>query len=1390
MAAYTFVAAEEEDTHEPLTYQEVVSCEYSSKWKAAMKEEMDSLRNNKTWELVDHPARQKLVMLALTACKDYELKQLDVKAAFLHGNLEEVIYMRQPLGYEQRNKVCLLKKSLYGLKQSPRQWYRRFDEYMLSNRFKHSCYDSCVYYRSYAPCEYIYLLLYVDDMLIACKSKAEIRSTKSLLKKEFDMKELREEKKILGMEIVRGAICKCGWELNVPDGVHEAIHSICGTTNVGLVYGTNRGNHVDVTGFVDSNYAKDPDKEAKHMALIEAVKEAIWLRGLLEELGVKLNTTVLEVNTVKVLKVGNEHNVADALMKVVPGRKLQHCLELLNVGVLCFLGLIFSRLSESRGIDYLPLPVFTALLLDQGNPLHLHQNDSNCTSIVSLKLAGVENYRVWASAMKLALQIKHKMGFINGTCVRDSYLGSAPLLKQWDIWKNPTKGFLPVLLKLRNPRGNYDSLLCKNCGLKGHTVDRCFELIGYPPGFKRNPNLKPVNGFNNTKSNNVEFKKGNVGNNESKTSAGTVSFTNEQVMKLMSLLNEKSYSTTQANMAVNINGVNYHLGWIIDLGANHHITNNTKNMFNIVDVSELKLTVGHPNGILAQITHVGNLKLNNDVVLFDVLGVPESVWVYMLKTKDEVFSMFVSFYNLVLNQFNKKIRSDNKTEFVNHKMSNFLDTIARSLMFKGGIPLMFWPECVLTAVYLINKLPSSVLNGNSPFYLVYGREPNLSHLRSFGCLRYAGIVKESDKFSSSPNDEEEGTSGGRDGSMYQPEVESGDSYPVHSNPTSQTGNDNTHTATPVEENTHSEDNDVPLLESAEPTSFEEASKDINWINAINDEMSDLYENVTWELVELPAGRKPIGSKWVFKVKYKSTRDIERYKTRVVAKGFNKKEGIYYEETFSHVVKMGTVRCLIDLAVQQDWKLFQMDVNNAFLYGNLNEEVYMLPPPKVEMKKFKKFLSKKFKIKDLGELKYFMGIEVLRTKSGLCLNQRKYCLEMLHEHGLLACRPVMTPLPENCVLSHKESDGDKYLRNVTSYQKLIGKLIYLTMTRPDISYVVQCLSQHMHAPLQSHFGIGLRVLKYLKLAPGSGIGFSKSNSGVKVVAFSDSDWAKCPMTRRVMASATCEVMWFLKVLQDLGQDGLAPVTLFCDNKEKVASGLIKTEEVDSKGQVADILTKAIGTVQHTVLTKKIAAAAASHTEGAFPLFNSIQGLLPSIAASSDMEEKKIAATMEWKEGTWLGHVVTIVLNILWTSGSTRLVMMPNSFYNTLPDYVRMELHICYWITKKDEMIRYAQERTPFVEEQVRDIWETGKLVGYDIERLKLWEDNIFVFVNKLAAEANELVEQDKDAYGGKKKAILHAISNRMNDLGFYRPEAYMRTDPFKHITKMDTHDDDE
>ncbi|GJX25725.1 putative RNA-directed DNA polymerase [Tanacetum coccineum] len=510
-----------------------------------------------------------------------------------------------------------------------------------------------------------------------------------------------------------------------------------------------------------------------------------------------------------------------------------------------------------------------------------------------------------------------------------------------------------------------------------------------------------------------------------------------------------------------------------------------------------------------------------------------------------------------------------------------------------------------------------------------------------------------------------------------------------------------------------------LNKTVEPTCYDEAVKDINWVQAMNNEMEALYLNNTWILTELPINRKAIGSKWVYKIKYKSDGEVERYKARVVAKGFGQKEGVDYEEIFSPVVKMSTVRCFINMAVQKSWNIFQMDVNNAFLYGDLTEDVYMIPPPGFfyknekrvcklvkslyglkqaprqwnkklvetlteagflqskndhslfvknkngiflallvyvddiiitrnnndEISKFKSFLNQKFKIKDLGELKFFLGIEVLKIRNGLCLNQRKYCIELLHEYGLLACKPVATPMPENGILAHKETEKDKLLKNITSYQKLVGKLIYLCNTRPDIAYSVHCLSQHMHSPLQSHFEAALRVLRYLKSAPGAGIIYTKSATS-SISAYADSDWAKCKMTRRSvsgycvfvcgglvswkskkqatlsrssaeaeyrsMASVVCEVMWIVKVLKDLNFSSNIPAVLFCDNssaiqiaanpvmhektkhfdidvhliREKVASGLIKTVKVDSEKQIADILTKGLGSMQHMKLCSKL------------------------------------------------------------------------------------------------------------------------------------------------------------------------------------------------------------
>uniref|UniRef100_A0A3Q7EYQ7 Reverse transcriptase Ty1/copia-type domain-containing protein n=1 Tax=Solanum lycopersicum TaxID=4081 RepID=A0A3Q7EYQ7_SOLLC len=218
------------------------------------------------------------------------------------------------------------------------------------------------------------------------------------------------------------------------------------------------------------------------------------------------------------------------------------------------------------------------------------------------------------------------------------------------------------------------------------------------------------------------------------------------------------------------------------------------------------------------------------------------------------------------------------------------------------------------------------------------------------------------------------------------------------------------------------------------------------------------------------------------------------------------------------------------------------------------------------------LHKQFKVKDLGDLKYLLGIEVLRSKAGILLNQRKYVLELISEMGLGGAKPSTTPLETNVKLTTTEFDestgrkGDTLLADASVYQRLIGKLLYLTITRPAISYTVQTLSQFMQQPKRSHWEAAIRVVKYLKLAPGQGILMSSSSSH-ELTCWCDAEWAACPNTRRFvtcylvkfgsslvswkskkqqtvsrssaeaeyrsMASAVAEVTWLLGLFQELG-----------------------------------------------------------------------------------------------------------------------------------------------------------------------------------------------------------------------------------------------------------------
>ncbi|GKA67624.1 ribonuclease H-like domain-containing protein [Tanacetum coccineum] len=399
-----------------------------------------------------------------------------------------------------------------------------------------------------------------------------------------------------------------------------------------------------------------------------------------------------------------------------------------------------------------------------------------------------------------------------------------------------------------------------------------------------------------------------------------------------------------------------------------------------------------------------------------------------------------------------------------------------------------------------------------------------------------------------------------------------------------------------------------------------------------------------EIVDFLKDRKAIGSKWIFKIEYRSSGEIDRYKARLVAQRFGQKEGTNYEETFSFVAKMVTVRCLLNVAISNSWHVFQLDVNNAFLYSDLVKTVYMKPPEGYFPSGNKVYKLKK-SVYGLKQAPRQWNAKLTSTLIGNGFSQSKsdYSLYTksgkgvflaLHvyvddiiitgnniseiekfKYGMLACKPAKTPLMSKLVISNEAFENDPTLDNITDYQKLMGKFIYLTNTRPDISYVVHCLSQFMHSPLKSHLKIAFKILRYLKSCPGLGIHIVK-NSGMFLNAYSDADWAKCVVARRSITGYcvflnNSLVFWKSKKQNTLSKSSneaeyraFASVTseiaanpIFHERtkhleidlhfvREKILKGVVKTVKVESANQIADILTKGLDTLQHKFSVKKL------------------------------------------------------------------------------------------------------------------------------------------------------------------------------------------------------------
>lgn len=174
-----------------------------------------------------------------------------------------------------------------------------------------------------------------------------------------------------------------------------------------------------------------------------------------------------------------------------------------------------------------------------------------------------------------------------------------------------------------------------------------------------------------------------------------------------------------------------------------------------------------------------------------------------------------------------------------------------------------------------------------------------------------------------------------------------------------------------------------------------------------------------------------------------------------------------------------------------------------------DDIIITRDDQIGIANLKTFLQSKFQTKDLGHLRYFLGIEVARSKEGISLSQRKYVLDILEETSLLGSKPVETPMDLNVKLS---CDNGELMLDPERYRRLVGKLNYLTITRPDISFAISVISQFMASPRVPHWEAVIRVVRYLKAYPGRGLLY-KANGHLRVEGFTDSNWVGSPSDRR-------------------------------------------------------------------------------------------------------------------------------------------------------------------------------------------------------------------------------------------------------------------------------------
>ncbi|PKU64856.1 Retrovirus-related Pol polyprotein from transposon TNT 1-94 [Dendrobium catenatum] len=680
------------------------------------------------------------------------------------------------------------------------------------------------------------------------------------------------------------------------------------------------------------------------------------------------------------------------------------------------------------------------------------------------------------------------------------------------------------------------------------------------------------------------------------------------------------------------------------------------------------------------------------------------------------------------------------------------------MLAEYSLPRYFWAEAVSTACYVLNRVNVRSNLNKTPYELVKGRTPNLSHLHVFGCkvfihnngksalgkfdpksdegifVGYSSVGKSYRVFNKRTLVIEETTHVVFDENenMEEPKVVEEE---IEENSQKI---DRLNLEENVEENIEREDplprdlrfsknhpkeliigepsegvrtrrglnkevNHSAFISTIEPTNIDQALSDEFWILAMQEELNQFVRNKVWELTTRPKDQSVVGTKWVFKNKMNDSGVVIRNKARLVAKGYNQIEGIDFEETFAPVARLEAIRVLLAFACFKGFKLFQMDVKSAFLNGVIEEDVFVEQPPGFENSKFpnhvfklkkalyglkqaprawyerlstfllersfekgsvdttlflrkigkdilivqiyvddiifgssnkhlcddfSKTMSNEFEMSLMGDLNYFLGFSIKQLEEGTFLSQNKYIKDILKKYEMDNAKPVSTPMSSSVQL-------DKDLKGKSVDQKkfrgIIGSLLYLTASRPDIMFSVCLCARFQSDPKESHLTAVKRILRYLLGTQNLGIWYPKFSSSFEIIGYSDSDFAGCRVDRKstsgtcqfignslvswssrkqnsvalstaeaeyiALGSCVAQVLWLKQQLIDLGLT-IGTIPIYCDNtsaicisknpiqhsrtkhidirhhfiRDHVSKGEIELIHVSTENQLADIFTK--------------------------------------------------------------------------------------------------------------------------------------------------------------------------------------------------------------------------